>query len=81
MTQLNRDRTVTWKTKFPPRVINGHRYKKGHAGLLPGKTYVDFHEKMWHERGYKTRTELVFLDGNRAMWIVWRREVKTGKKK
>ena len=61
MTSLNIDRDVTWGTKYPPRKINGVLYKKGHSGLLPGKTNVEFHEKMWNERGYKTRVETVFL--------------------
>ena len=61
MTSLNTDRDVTWNTKYPPRKINGVLYKKGHSGLLPGKTNVDFHEEMWNNRGYKTKVELVFL--------------------
>ena len=61
MTQVNKDRDVTWKTKFPPRIINGHRYKKGHAGLFLSEFGADVSVESWKKRGYRARKELVFL--------------------
>jgi hypothetical protein len=61
MTQVNKDRDVTWKTKFPPRIINGHRYKKGHSGLFLSEFGADNSVQNWKSRGYRARKELVFL--------------------
>lgn len=61
MTQVNKDRDVTWSTKFPPRKIDGIEFKKGHSGMFPSEIGADNSVKMWKERGYYTRKELVFL--------------------